>query len=149
MDDRRVDPPTTRRLAGGQGENHDAGVARLRARGLCDRFGGSVGRGDSRGARSRAVLGSGTAVWAALLAAARWILGHWQFLGGMLAARRSPQAIVAWSLCLAATVVAAAAWLHRPLIQACARWSLTSGRCWRRHFWKGRPCCCWGPSRRR
>jgi spermidine synthase len=45
----------------------------------------------------------------------------------MLAARRSPQAIVAWAVCLGTAVVAAAAWFHRPLIQACARGQLISG----------------------
>ncbi len=73
------------------------------------------------------VLGSGTTVWAALLAAALGSLAVGNLLGGMLVLRWTPQAIVAWALCLGATVMAAAAWLHRPLIQACAGASLTSG----------------------
>jgi SAM-dependent methyltransferase len=73
------------------------------------------------------MLGSGTAVWAALLAAALGSLAAGNLLGGMLAARRSPLAIVAWALCLGAAALAAAAWLYRPVTQACARGSLTTG----------------------
>ena len=85
------------------------------------------------------MLGSGTAVWAALLAAALGSLAAGNFLGGMLAARRPPQAIVAWSLCLAATVMAAAAWLYRPLTQACAQGSLTAASLLAAGFLEGPP----------